>query len=116
MSRWHPHWCTPIACTAYADPETVDRRYHRSRPIVIDTEDPFVALYVHLGANADGSQAYVGMSELERPLMLPWFEEEPVSARSFLMPVEQADELRHALASAVRVGRPPEPSGRPPAD
>jgi hypothetical protein len=97
---------------AYADPDAVDRRYHRSRPIVIDTDDPFVALYVHLGANPDGSQAYVGVSELERPFLLRWFEEESTSARSFVMPVDQADELRHALGSAVRVGRPVPVGGR----
>lgn len=46
------------------------------------------------------------MSELERPFMLPWFEEEPIAARSFAMPVDQADELCHALACAVRTEQP----------
>lgn len=103
---WHPRWCAAEACTAYADPEAVERRYHRSSPIVVETDDPFVSLYVHLGTSADGGSAYVGMSELERPFILPWFEEEPICARSFAMPVEQADELRHALACAVRAGQP----------
>ncbi len=103
-ASWHPIWCSQDACTAYVDPDEVDRRYHRSRPIIIETEDPFFALYIHLGACADGSQPYVEVAELERPLRMPWFEESPTSRGALVVPVDQANALRHALASAVRAG------------
>jgi len=44
----HPSWCHRKSCTAF-DVE-LDRRYHRSKPVVISTDDPGIMIYVHRGA------------------------------------------------------------------
>jgi hypothetical protein len=102
----HPRWCSLDACTAYSLTDAdVDARYHRSRPLVVETEDPFVVLYAHLLAPVDGSGVEVEISELERPFTRPWYDLEPVRGRQLVMPLERAESLRHVLASLVRAGR-----------
>jgi hypothetical protein len=98
-----PAWCWPDACTADPKPGAeVDGRYHRSRPLIIETDDPFVVLCVHLLVAVPGSEVEVEISELERPFTQPWFDTEPARGRQLAMSLDRADTLRHVLASLVR--------------
>ena len=61
----HPSWCAREFCTAFCQS---DREYHRTAPIIVPTEDPGSAIFVHAGADADGSGLYVEVAELDLPL------------------------------------------------
>lgn len=102
----HPPWCARDVCTAYpANNTDVDPRYHRSRPLLIETDDPFVVLCSQLIAAVDGVDVEVEVSEVERPFTLPWHDLEPARGRQLVMPLDRADALRHVLGSLVRAGR-----------
>jgi hypothetical protein len=58
----------------------LDRQYHRSKPVVIGTDDPGIMIYVHRGANPDGSGDYVELAELEEPIVDPWYLNAPHGA------------------------------------
>jgi hypothetical protein len=98
-------------CTAYSAAGP-DSHYHRSRPLILETEDPFVALYVRLLATTGGTDIEVEVSEAERPFALPHLDVEPARGRQLVMPLDRADALRHILASLVRAGRGAAPSVR----
>lgn len=110
-SNLHPAWCSPDVCTAYSA-AGLDSHYHRSRPLILETEDPFVALYVRLLAATGGTDIEVEVSEAERPFALPYFDVEPARGRQLVMPLDRADALRHVLASLVRAGRGAAPGVR----
>jgi hypothetical protein len=101
----HPKWCWAEACTADEPEDEVDWRYHRSKPQMIETDDPQVTLVVHLGANRDGSDPYVELAELEQPLAVPFWMAEPAAGRELMLPLDQVDALRHVLGSMVRGAR-----------
>jgi hypothetical protein len=96
---FHPDWCDPEFCTAYAD--DLDRPYHRSRPTQITTEDGDAAVYVHAGADADNSGRYVEIAELDLPLTGPFWKCEPRFGRETLLSMKAADALQKALAIQV---------------
>lgn len=93
-SRMHPQWCFRRQCTAYAD---VERCNHRTKPLIIPTnDDPLIAWYVHLGANADSSDPYLEITELEKPLRGTWWH--PIAPVSeLIMPLDEAQRLRGVL-------------------
>lgn len=61
----HPTWCSPEACNAY-DPEPVEG-LHRSTPIVVDTDDPSVGIFVYLSADPDGGNSLTPAIRPPRP-------------------------------------------------
>jgi hypothetical protein len=83
----------------------VDWRYHRSKPYLVETEDPQVVLTAHLGANRDGSDPYVEIAELVRPLAVPFWVAEPAKGRMLVLQLDQVDAFRHILASMSRAAR-----------
>jgi hypothetical protein len=104
-ARRHPQWCCRDWCSAYEPEDEVDRRYHRSKPYLVETDDPQVVLAAHLGANRDGSEPYVEMAELERPLAVPFWVAEPAQGRMLLLRLDQVEAFRHILASMSRAAR-----------
>jgi len=72
---------------------------------MIETEDRHVVLAVHLGANSDGSEPYVEIAELPKPLPVPFWAAEPAEGRVLVLPLDQADAIRHILASMSRAAR-----------
>lgn len=101
----HPRWCCREWCSAYEPEDEIERRYHRSKPYMIETDDPHIVLTVHLGAYCDGSEAYVEIAELERPLAVPFWVAEPAKGRVLLLSLDQVDAFRHILASMSRAAR-----------
>jgi hypothetical protein len=101
--RTHPHWCVRQHCTAYAG-RWADRHAHRSRPFVVPyVDDPgHLAYYVHLGADGDGSNLYIEIVLLELPVRGAWWHPVRPPVAELLVPLGQADELRHIVASLVR--------------
>jgi len=95
----HPYWCHPASCTAFG--EEMDRQYHRSEPVIIGTVDPGLMIYVHRGANPDGSGEYVELAEFEEPILEPWYLNPPCANRGteLNMALETADELHTAIRS-----------------
>jgi hypothetical protein len=100
----HPPWCGREWCSAY-EPEEIEPRYHRSKPYMIETDDPHVVLAVHLGANSDGSDPYVELAELLGPLLVPFWAAEPAEGRLLVLPLDQVDAIRHILGSMSRAAR-----------
>lgn len=102
---WHPSWCHHPSCTAYADFDIVDR-YHRTRPMAIETDDPKIGLYVlALMSASDPTDIEIQISEWERPLSEGFYAGQAAEGRELLMPIHTADELRHVIAAVVRVTR-----------
>jgi len=101
----HPRWCCREWCSAYEPDEEIEPRYHRSKPYMIETEDRHVVLAVHLGANSDGSEPYVEIAELPKPLPVPFWAAEPAEGRVLVLPLDQVDAIRHILASMSRAAR-----------
>ena len=101
----HPLWCCREWCSAYEPEDEVDRRYHRSKPYTVETEDPRIVLMAHLGANPDGSEPYVEIAELETPLAVPFWIAEPAEGRMLVLTLDQVDAFRHILASMSRAAR-----------
>jgi len=101
----HPLWCCREWCTAYEPEDEVDRRYHRSKPYTVETEDPRIVLTAHLGANRDGSEPYVEVAELETPLAVPFWVAEPAEGRMLVLALDQVDAFRHILGSMSRAAR-----------
>lgn len=101
----HPQWCCRDWCSAYEPEDDVDRRYHRSKPYLVETDDRRVVLAAHLGANRDGSDPYVEIAELETPLAVPFWVAEPAQGRVLLLQLDQVDAFRHILASMSRAAR-----------
>jgi hypothetical protein len=100
----HPSWCSRRQCTAYPV-RPMDREYHRSEPLVVPTEDPDVAVFVHRGADPDGGKEYIEIAELELPLDGPFYEERPRYGQEIILPVPVADALRRAIRVAGTMGR-----------
>jgi hypothetical protein len=101
----HPRWCCRELCTAFESEAEVDRRYHRSKPYVVETDDPHVVLAAHLGANRDGGEQYVEIAELETPLTVPFWVAEPAEGRMLVLRLDQVDAFRHILTSMSRAVR-----------
>ena len=99
--RSHPRWCARRFCTAYAT--AVEEQLHRSEPIVIATDDPRIAIYVHRDAAPDGSQSFVDITELEGRVAEPWYLHEPCERWSaeLMLPVGLAEKLQSAIAALV---------------
>lgn len=104
----HPHWCCRDWCTAYELEDEIDRRYHRTKPYLVETDDPQVVLAAHLSANRDGSEPYVEIAELEAPLAVPFWAAEPAQGRMLVLQLDQVDAFRQVLASMSRAARRPE--------
>jgi hypothetical protein len=100
----HPAWCCRRHCTAYAPAGAVDRRYHRSEPLVLPTDDPLVRWYVHLAADPDGSEPYIELAELEAPVPDPWWHPRDC-LNAVLLPLDAAKLLSDAVGSWCAVAR-----------
>lgn len=92
----HPAWCARKVCTAYGP--AVDE-YHRSEPFVIQTDDPWVDLFIFKVADPDGANEFIEMTELERDAGQPWHLREPL--RGMLLPRASADAAWRAVADLV---------------
>ncbi|GAA2614764.1 hypothetical protein GCM10010399_52110 [Dactylosporangium fulvum] len=92
----HPAWCARKVCTAYG---TAADEYHRSEPFVIQTDDPWVDLFIFKVADADGANEFIEMTELERGTGQPWHLREPL--RGMLLPRASADAAWRAVAELV---------------
>ncbi|WP_433065106.1 hypothetical protein [Dactylosporangium sp. CS-033363] len=91
----HFWWCG--YCTAYGHDAD---GYHRSSPVVITTDDPHVQLYVHKGADADGTDEYVEIAALDcRTTGQPWHLREPI--RALYLPRATADAVWRAVQAFV---------------
>ena len=96
----HPYWCDPASCSAFA---SLDKQYHRSPPTVIATEDWRIKIYLHRGANPDGTGEYVELAELEEPVLDPWYENAPLNGRGVELNMDlQIAERVHAAIAALR--------------
>jgi hypothetical protein len=102
----HPSWCSLAHCNAYPI-RPRDREYHRSEPLVVSTEDPGVALFVHRGADRDGSEEYIEKAELDVPFDGPFYDEEPRVKVGINMSLSTADGLRRATQAALEMGTHP---------
>jgi len=99
----HPSWCTRKHCTAYPM-QPVDREYHRSEPLIVSTEDPGVAVYVHRSADPDGSAQYVEIVELDIPFDGPSFEARARFGQELILPLPIAEALRQAIGARLSAG------------
>ena len=104
----HPQWCCLDWCSAYEPEDEIERRYHRSKPYLVEMDDHKVVLAAHLGAYRDGSQPYVEIAELKTPLPVPFWVAEPAEGRVLVLQLDQVDAFRHILASMSRAARRPE--------
>jgi len=95
----HPHWCDPASCSAFA--MLLDKQYHRSSPVIVATEDPDIKIYLHRGADADGTGEYVELAELEEPVLDPWYENAPLNGRGveLNMDLQTAEQVHAAIAA-----------------
>jgi hypothetical protein len=113
---WHPGWCNPHFCSAYAvevDGEPYHGNYplHRTSPLIMEHHEPRIWLYVYLEALADGRYASVEIAELEGPLVgSAWWEQDARVHWSF--PLDMATRLAgmitDRLAIADRYADPPQ--------
>ncbi|GAA3209256.1 hypothetical protein ACFO1B_51465 [Dactylosporangium siamense] len=97
----HPDWCTRTACTAFGvegDDGHRYERWHRSAPIVIDTNDPSIGICVHRFAEADGTDEHIELAAVELPVARPWYLAEPVRGRTILLRRETATALMLAVS------------------
>lgn len=97
----HPRWCVRQFCTVATDAE-VERRYHRTKPLIIPTDDPAVSYYVHMGANADGSDPYLEIDELETSVGEVWWHPPTRPLSELIMPLERATALHRVVAGFLR--------------
>ncbi|MER7279031.1 hypothetical protein ABT369_31790 [Dactylosporangium sp. NPDC000244] len=95
-SAYHPDWCSEAACTAYLDEAD---QLHRSEPIVIETDDPTVELYVFKTAYDDGSGEYIEMVKLDVPTVRPWHLSKPFLGVELILPVSSAAAVLQAVAA-----------------
>ncbi|MET7422055.1 hypothetical protein [Dactylosporangium sp. NPDC005555] len=100
----HPDWCTRAACTAYGvDGDSSDRyeRWHRSEPLVVQTSEPTIGLFIHRFAEADGTDESIELTAVELPVVVPWYLAEPVDDRTFLLRQDSAAALMQAVANLL---------------
>jgi len=106
--RHHPIWCSPLLCNAYPS-QPHDREYHRSEPLMLPTESPRSAFFVHRGASPDGSGEYIEIAELEIPFAGPFYDEEPASGFWINLSLPRADALARSIVARLELR--PVPAG-----
>ena len=94
-----PGWCDRASCSAYSTDQ--DKLYHRSVPVIISTDDPRVMIYIHRGANPDGSGEYIELAELEEPILPPWYLTPPLDGRGveLNMDMDVVDRVHTAIGT-----------------
>jgi hypothetical protein len=100
--RWHPSWCVRKYCTAYPK-RPHDREYHRSEPLIVVTEDPDVAVFVHRSADPEDGAEFIEITELDIPFDGPFYDERPRLGQQLIMSVPIADALRRAIGAGIGV-------------
>jgi hypothetical protein len=91
----HPDWCSRHACTAYV--EQADE-LHRSEPVVIETDDPTINVFVYRTADPGGDAEYIEMVKLTVPSARPWYLAEPLPGTELVLPVASAGAISRAVA------------------
>ncbi|GAA1575560.1 hypothetical protein GCM10009827_116750 [Dactylosporangium maewongense] len=104
MRLYHPDWCARTACTAYGvegDRDQTFELWHRSEPLVIQTDNPRVSLFIHRFAEVDGSGECLELAMLEIASAKPWYLTDSVANRELVLPRESADAMFLAMAALV---------------
>lgn len=98
----HPDWCDRASCSAFSE---LYKRYHRSSPTVIATQDADTWIYVHRGANPGGTGEYVEVTELDEPVREPWYENATLNGHGveLNMDLATADKVHTAIAALQAV-------------
>ena len=92
---YHPSWCALDACTAYVEHSD---ELHRSEPVVVETDDPTVELFVFKTANPDGRSVCIELVKLTVPTALSWHLSEPLLGTELVLPMTSAEAVSRAVA------------------